>query len=257
MKRKTLIQLQTVMLMTLLLVSLTGCGKKAQMPEQYELGEEETITAFVPEGEKISFTQEETEEGEAAVYDYSGLSDTGTLIESYAAQMEGEEDPFSVVDGDMVLTDEPDYTQTEGSVNLAKAAPEDGKVYFLTVDWTEEACTVTVDTREGAISTGEEEEEPAEEQAQEGLTLVTAVDYLRSLTPDELGLDGSSMDEYEIYALDGAVYVDGRPCLRLKVCSTDNLQQANEISGNFLITGDKTHVYSLDEANGIVKELHV
>jgi hypothetical protein len=115
-----------------------------------------------------------------------------------------------------------------------------------------------VDTREGTIGTGEEEE-PAveEEQSGTGLTLTTVVDYLRSFDPNQLGLDGSSMDQYEIYSLNGAVYVDGLPCLRLKVCSTDNTQQANEISGNFLVSSDRNHIYSLDEATGIVKELKV
>jgi hypothetical protein len=257
MKQKMDTQLRTAIVLTLLLVSLTGCGKKATLPEEYEVGEE-TITALMPEGKKIGFTQEKTEEDEAAVYTYSGLSETGALIESYAEQMQEEEDPFTVVDDDCVQTEAPDYTQAEGSVSLAKAAETEGEVYFLTVDWTEEDCTVTVDTREGTIGTGEEEE-PAveEEQTGTGLTLTNAVDYLRSFDPNQLGLDGSSMDQYEIYSLNGAVYVDGLPCLRLKVCSTDNTQQANEISGNFLVSSDRNHIYSLDEASGIVTELKV
>jgi hypothetical protein len=34
-------------------------------------------------------------------------------------------------------------------------------------------------------------------------------------------------------------------------------EKANEISGDFLITGDKRHIYSLDVTDSAVTELHL
>jgi hypothetical protein len=250
MKQKTRDQLRALLLLTLVVCTLTGCKKKEEaeeLPEAYSIGEE-TVPALVPDGEEdeeVTVSEEATDSG-TVVYTYSGLSQPGDVSGQYAQQIMEDEQPFSVVDEEYVETDLPDFTATEGSVRLARNAAEDGMVYYIQVDWTEEQCTVTVDSREGTV-----------EQPGEKLTLATAVTYLQSLEPSALGLEGTSMDQYQIYALDGAVFVDGNPCLHLKVCSVESPEKANEISGDFLITGDKRHVYSLDEADSAVQEIQL
>jgi hypothetical protein len=91
----------------------------------------------------------------------------------------------------------------------------------------------------------------------EKLTLTNAVSYLQSMEPAELGLDGSSMTQYKIYAMDGTVFVDGSPCLKLKVCTAENEQGSVSIAGSYLLTSDKQHLYRLDEVQGTVEELQV
>jgi hypothetical protein len=247
MKRKTRDRLRAVILLTLLLCTLTSCKKKEEaeeLPGEYSIGEETVPALALDEEENVTVDEEAADSG--TVYTYSGLSQPGNTSEQYAQQIMGDEQAFSVVDEDCVQTDLPDFTASEGSVRLARNAAEDGKVCYIQVDWTEEQCVVTVDSREGTV------EEPGEK-----LTLVTAVDYLESLDPSALGLEGTSMTQYQIYALDGAVFVDGNPCLHLKVCSVESPEKANEISGDFLITGDKRHIYSLDVTDSAVTELHL
>jgi hypothetical protein len=246
MGRKTCNGLRVGILLTLLVCALAGCGKKEaaeELPQEYAFGEETVAAPELEEGAAVS--QEEVDGG--TVYTYSGLSSPGQTSADYAALLTGADAPFSVVDDDCVQTDAPDYTQEEGSVCLARDAAQDGTVCFLKLEWDLDTCTVTAVTREGEVAA-----------AGEGrLTMLGALDYLSSFDPADLGLEGSSMDEYRLYALDGAVFVDGMPCLRVKVCSADSARQFNQIVGNYLITGDKRHLYSLDEITGAVEELHV
>jgi hypothetical protein len=198
MKRKTRDQIWAVLLLTLMVCTLTGCKKGSEteeIPEAYSIGEE-TVPALVP-GEEEDVTVEEEEADSGVVYTYSGLAEPSATSEQYAQQVMEDEQPFSVVDEEYVQTELPDFTASEGSVRLARNATEDGMVCYIQVDWTEEQCTVTVDSREGTV-------EAAEEEPAEKLTLVTAVDYLESLSPSVLGLEGTSMSQYQIYALDGA-----------------------------------------------------
>jgi hypothetical protein len=247
MKRNTRDRLLAGALLLLLLGSLTGCKKgeeTGELPEQYTVDGEE-IAALPTEGEEeeVTVSVEETDTG--ASYTYAGLSAPGQVSEDYAALLTEGDTPFAPVDEDCVETELPDFTAAEGQMLLARTREDGETVCAVQVDWTEDNCTVTVDTREGAVTL------PGEK-----LTLINAAAYLQSFQPAQLGLTGSSMAEYQIYALDGAVFVDGSPCLHLKVCRVADPDSANEISGDFLITGDKRHLYSLDEAAGTVEELH-
>jgi hypothetical protein len=262
MGRKTCEWLRVGVLLTLAFCALAGCGKKDDgagteaevlegLPQEYGF-EEEKVEAPVMEG-ATAFTQEKVEGG--AVYTYTGLTEPGQASADYAAALTEGETPFSVVTSQFVLTDDPDYTKEAGSVYLARDAVVEGSVCVLRLDWDLEtqSCTVTTMTEEGQVT--EPSPEPIGGSSGGSLTVAGAVDYVKSFTPTQLGLEGSSMEEYRVYAQDGSVYVDGMPCLRVKVCSADSERQFNNIAGNYLITGDKRHLYSLDEVTGTVEEL--
>jgi hypothetical protein len=247
MKKNTQNRIGAAVLATLILGGTSGCGKKdeGQLPEQYTVGGEE-VPALSPE-DAAEVSEEEVDGGVA--YTYSGLSSPGGVSGAYAAELTAGETPFSVVDGDWAETELPDFEASEGSVLLAKAAAEDGQVDLIQVDWSEESCTVTVTAQEGAIASSA--------VGQDSMTLAAAADYINSLPPSALGLDGTSMDQYQVYTLDGAVLVDGRPCMRLKVCSVDNPACGNHISGDYLLSGDKQHLYRLNVESSTVTELSV
>jgi len=219
----------------------SGCKDKGiEPPEEYTIGEE-TVAALVPEeGAQLTAADETS-------YTYEGLTSGGDTVSAYAGQLTAEESGFSIVDDELAQREAPDYTAAEGSLRLAKNSATEGQVVTLLVTWTENACTVLLEQAEGAVKEAEKESQ--------SMSMLEAVDYIKSLSPADLGLSGATMEDYRVYAIDGVVFVDDRPCLRLNVYSVDNPQQANEIMGSYLMTGDGRHLYRLDNKTGMVEEL--
>ncbi len=265
-------QLKRLLLLLLCLCLLAGCGKKDEEedPEDGEEAGSELLAEYTVGDQTVAALS--TEESGVSVdtlvtYTYSGLSDTGKAAAGYASQLQGEESGFSIVDEEYVRCDGPDYTQPEGQVLLAKnieasAAAEGGgggesaapaapvnQVLYVRISWDEEACTVAADTAEGRVTS------PPPPPA--GMSLVEAQDYLAGLSPAVLGLTGESMEEYTIYTMNGAVLVDGNPCIRMNVYSSDNPQHTNELAACFLMNGNGTHLYRLDPETNTVEELDV
>ena len=87
------------------------------------------------------------------------------------------------------------------------------------------------------------------------MTYVDAVDFIKSLSPATLGLEGSSMADYSVYPMDGAVLVDGILCLKLQAYPPHEETQANVIGGTYLLSGDKAHLYLLQDDK--VRELSI
>lgn len=241
---------------------LTGCkgGDKASgLPTEYTVGGE-SVPAFTLEETEAPVTEKVT-----SIYTYDGLTAAGEAAANYAAQLTAEESGFSVVDEGYVRTDLPDFTQAEGSVRLARAAVAEeetaeaeeeeskGKLISLLLSWSEGVCTVAVSREEGVIQNSPRPGAGTTRPA--NMTITEALEYFKGLSPAIFGLSGSSMRDYNIYALDGTVLVDGNPCLRLNVYSIDNPQQANQFVGTYLMTGDGQHLYLLDEHTGTVEEL--
>lgn len=224
---------------------LAGCGKKKdkekeKLPEAYLIGEE-SIAALTVEDEEVKLAEQKEE---SHPYTYEGLSDAGGTVSGYVTQMTGEENGFRVVNEDFMQSDLPDFTAAEGAVTLAKSGAEEGTLLTLQLSWAEGTCTILPGTAEGTITA-----QP------EGMDAIEALDYFSSLPPAVLGLAGSSMEAYEVYIQDGAVMVDGAPCLRLNVYSKDNPEETNDLQGIYLMTSDGLHVYQVNEGEKNVTEL--
>ncbi|MPM31339.1 hypothetical protein SDC9_77894 [bioreactor metagenome] len=130
-------------------------------------------------------------------------------------------------------------------MSLAKAASEDGRLMRMDISWTAENCQITLTRPEGTVSETEAKKDP--------MTYVEAVDFLKSLSPAKLGLEAESLRDYSVYPMDGAVLVDGILCLKLQVYRPHEEGQANVIAGTYLLSGDKTHLYLLED--GTVRAL--
>lgn len=188
-------------------------------------------------------------------YTYVELDEPGGLVASYADLLTGEENGFLMVDGELKECDSPDFTVSMGAVTLAKETEEAGRLFSIAVEWQEEECVVTVSRPEGEIVTKEEAEAAEAEAELDSITLREAVDYLKGLTPSDLGLTGSSMAAYQVYAMTGTVMVGEDPCMRLNVYTKENPEKTNELLGSYLLTGDKRHLYRCNLEGESVTEL--
>ena len=213
----------TLLLMPLLLV-----------PEEEEPAVDEATDQSTEED-----AAEEPVETTAVAYRYEGLKDHRAMITSYANLLSLKDVGFVYVDGLMYETTAPNFGTAEGEAHLVQKAPEEGMIYSVQLRWSEENCIVTVDHREGAI------EIPPTPAPVDPMSLSEAYAYFTALAPSDLGLEGTTMDDYHVYTLDGAVLVDGHPCVHLRVYSV-TAGGTNEIAGEYFITADKAHIYKWD-----------
>lgn len=248
-----------------------------ELPLMYTLGETE-VHALPVWGESTVYLEEQevpasegvpagegenAAEGDAAepteptavTYRYEGLSSPGTLASVYTTLLTAEDVGFSQVDGELIRIEEPEPLSVEaGSVHLAKNAPEDGKALSIQLDWTEEICTVTADLVDGRVKNPPE---PVTPMGPVGMTSDQMMDYMQSLNPAVLGLEGSSMEGYDLLMQDGSVLIDGNPCVRINAYRIDSQTGTNEIGGNYFLSVDGSHIYRLDVASNSVEELEV
>lgn len=219
---------------------LGGCGGGQEaMPQTYDLDGQSVTALSAPEGAELTCDSPQ-------VYIYSGLDDAAGTAKSYVSQLTDEENGFCVVDEQQVKTDAPDFSAEQGTVLLAKAGQTEGELLTVRIDWSQGQCAITADTAQGTIT----EPEPPR-----SLTLDEAVDYINSLDPAVLGLDGSDMSRYNVYVMSGAVLVDQHPCMQIKIYDTDNPEQTNDLRGIYLLSGDAQHLYLLDRDTQSVTEL--
>lgn len=273
-------------LCALLLLNLSGCKNKGPVaPEAYTFGEDSTPSidtvltkesggefvsmvlldqdgnevALEGEGEKDKEKEKDTEADPAAaqmtavdteaaatepdryVYTYEKLKASGDAVQTYVELLTGPDNSFTVVDEEGAETELPSYKTEAGEVLLSKASATEGFTFMVKAQWTKETVTVSVLRPANA----------AEAAEFEAMTMGDASTFLTKFTPADLGLSGDSMNTYSMYPSEGIVMVDGQGCVRVQVfrkeANGENLAQ-----GTYLITGDKTKVYRLDEENGVV-----
>lgn len=239
---------------------LSACGDKLPTsPETYELNGEDVPSFHAVLGGDDSGTLTEMETAEDPTssaapsaetadlgenrYVYKKLDGGGSAVSQYAESLTSGSGAFTVVNEDAEQTDPPDYTAESGAVILARAAAQAGKILKLEISWTADTCRIVMTRADGAVK-------PAAEAA---MTNAEAVEYLRGLQPTDLGLSGS-MQEYRIYPIEGQVKVNGIACLKLQAYQVGEPAHTNQIAGVFLLSGDKAHLYRLE--NGQAMELH-
>ncbi len=218
-------------------------GKEKTPPPPNEYSISSLTVAALPSEAGVSVSEEEDmEDSGEVIYQYTGFTSAGDTVADYT-QVLTKEYGFTIVDDAYYEMDPPDFTSEEGLVTLAKPDISEGNLLAVQLSWFGEDCTVILSNPEGTI------------QEPEGMTLLETLDYFRALSPATLGLSGTSMKEYQIYALDGTVLVDRRPCLQINVYTNTNQEGTNEIQGMYLMTSDGQHLYRLDKAARTVTPL--
>jgi len=92
----------------------------------------------------------------------------------------------------------------------------------------------------------------------QGTTQAQAREFFENLSPADLGLDGESMDEYNIYPAEKVVLVGDIPCVEVFVYSDENDTGTNDIQGRYLLSrSSPRRLFLLDEQTGKAKELDV
>jgi len=199
----------------------------------------------------------ESADGEADVdpnaYTYTYKEVPAAALDRYAAALVDEAEGFTVIDEERVpQTDLPDFEETEGSAVFAREAAEEGSLFQIAVSWTEKECSVVVSCPEGGFY-DESESSESENDGTQIMTLLEVVDYVRSLHPSALGLEGESMSEYELVPVQGSPLVDGEVCRHLNVYQLDPVAGTNNFVGAYLVGIGK--VYSLNPVDHTVEKI--
>ena len=169
-----------------------------------------------PEGEETPAPTEEPKEGESAAPDSSAEPSQSPPPSSSVPPVD--EAP------DMVLTVRITWSNAEGQ------------------------CVVTADEAEGKVTS------PLSEQQSGGQSvgIRQAENQIRSMTPAELGLPGTSMVDYEIFPQDVLETVDDTAYIRLNIYES---VAPYTFVGSYLMGVDGEHLYRVDADTGELVDL--
>lgn len=217
---------------------LSACSaNKEEPPQSYTLGDNSlpSLTALV----SLDDVQFKTTDGEndTVTYVYSKLSSGGETAQAYAQALET--DYSCTLAADAETSGAPDFSSESGQVLAGEKLEDSTQIFLLTIQWEETSCSVTP-------SLAEEDALPQEEP--QSLTLQEAIDYVTSLSPSYLGLQGSSMEQYTVLPQDGTVLLDNQPCLLLNIYQTSD----HQLQGSYLLQVSTMQVYHLDRSTGEV-----
>lgn len=177
------------------------------------------------------------------------LTSFATVVDRYLDVLMSGEQGFSITDDTYLIQEErPELLDEEGVLILARPAVEEGHVFQLVIGWSQASANlaVRVSTAEGAVTKPEPEPEP------EPTSVSEQMEQLRSMTPAELGLSGSSMDDYTIFPVDGFVMVNGQECRRFNLYPKGD---TGSIAGTYFLSTDKQHVYVHDPGTDTVSTI--
>lgn len=237
---------------------LTGCGKKApEPPEQYVYGENATVSldTVMEEGEGVIRSIEEPDEKKeqmSYLYTYDEVTDFVPIVERYLDVMLGEEGFVLVDESHTVLSERPELKELVGEIVLERPSNQEGELFQVAVGWSEAGrLTAKVSLVEGAIV----EPEPEPEEEPEPASMEEQLEQLTGMSPQELGLEGDSMDNYRIFPIDGFVQVGEVTCRRFNIYEVREPEGVPVIVGTYLISSDQQHVYQLDPETNLVTAL--
>ena len=252
-----------LILLALMLALMAGCGGEekvdntddvppeeelALVPNAYFIGSESLIAVQPEQGVKLG--QLHVAETGAFVYTYVGFNSVNESVQAYVEMLTSADHGFSIVDGETFRAAKaPDFTVTEGTVSLSKPA-ENEKITVIRLDWSADQCVASISIEDAPVV----EKKPSTNKNNIGLSHTGASDYFKELHPSVLGLEGDSMEAYNIYIMTGFTYVDGEACLRIKIYAEDDATQTNVHIGTYFMSGNSEHIYRLGD-DGLVTEM--
>jgi len=248
---------------------LTACNKEEAL-EVYTLGESgETVVALdsiLDEGEAIlasidAPTEEATEAGLAVsnTYHYRQMEDSSVLAARYIGVLRTEQGFEPIDEQNRQLAEEPNLETLSGSMTLArKIESEDDarKLFRVIVGWSEYSVAVQVSEAEGRILPPPEPETEAADEAPAGgvpqpTSMTEQVEFFNKLNPEKLGLAGTDMNDYAVYAQQGWVLVDGISCRQIMVYSSGS-DGTNVYMGTFFLSSDLQYMFKKESTGSLV-----
>ena len=238
-------------------------------PVVYEVDQAEVVA--VPAGETVTVrvhrpTEEAEEEqgmdppqetdGTAETvlisYHYEDLPQLLDRIRNYCTLLTAEDFGFVPVDEKIMRSKLPTFEEESGSARLVRPLPvgdgegeADEALFSLLLTWQEKELIVDVGRIPGGIVTP---------PPPEPMTVSQMLDYFYGRHPSQLGLEGESMTDYRVCALDGMDMVGQTPCMHLNVYSIDPSTGTTVIEGQYLMSSSGTQLYHIC-ADGSLEEL--
>lgn len=230
--------------------------------EAYTVGEDTvaSLDTILEEGEgellalRTTPEKSKVEEEGRLTYIYE-ISSPATVMNRYLDLVLGGEAGFSLVDETYLIQEKrPELVDEEGALMVAKASVVEGKVFQLAIGWSQEndMLAVRVSCPEGQLHKPEPEKEPQPASLQEQL------DTIQTMHPSELGLEGRSMDQYEVLSTTGFVKVDDILCRRFTIYEKTGDDKRGDIVKVVYFSGDQQHMFQQEtDENGklIITEL--
>ena len=143
----------------------------------------------------------------------------------------------------------PEPAETPEPEEPAEKTP--GYVISVRITWTEGRLVVVADEEEGEVTSSQ--------SGMPGLTpsigIRDAERQLLSMTPEELGLPGTSMSQYEVFWQDGTQLVNGKTCIRLDVYNSSDGPNPYLFASSYLMSVDGSHLYKLDPITNELQDL--
>ena len=226
---------------------------------EVEVSDEEESTAEA--GSQPESGEEETSEPESGASE-SGKEETSEPESGASESSEGEKTTKTItlryffVNDNFEEVEMPDFSAETGSAHLARATGKGDEIISLRAEWAPTRCAITVGLAHGAIK----ELPPKENNSVytnpylTPMTELEAIDYVASLEPGQLGLEGESMEEYSVYSMTGSVMINDEPCMQIRVFSKDNPAGTNAVEATFLIDG-VGNLYRIEESTGEVSRV--
>ena len=158
-------------------------------------------------------------------------------------------------DDESAPPEESGAVQTETPVPEESAVPVDetpDMVLTVRITWSEGQCVVTADEEEGKVTSP-----PAASVPGSGVSIGNreAQDQLMSMSPAELGLEGTSMSQYEVFSQGSIEMVNWVSCVRVNVYNGSDAATPYMFVGSYLMSIDGAHLYRLDPATSELQEL--
>lgn len=136
---------------------------------------------------------------------------------------------------------------------LPTPEPEEPITYVHTVriTWSPGVCVVTADEKQGKVTSPK----PSTLPGGQSLSIRGAVSRLQEMEPAKLGLEGASMEEYELIPMDATEMVNGVACINVYVYNSNNAANSNQFVGSYLMSIDGQHLYRLNPITDEITEL--
>lgn len=183
------------------------------------------------------------------------LARTLPLPEPEATESEAPEESEPAESEDPAQSEDPSESENPEESAQPTQAPEAEEpvrmVLTVRITWSEGQCVVTADEEEGMVTSPPREPTSGNSGS---LSIRGAQARLEAMTPEELGLSGESMEEYNVFPIDGVEMVDGVACITLYVYS-DGGEGGNEFMGSYLMSIDGAHLYRVNPVNDAIEIL--
>ena len=192
-----------------------------------------------------------------SIYD---VASPASIVDRYLDDVLGGEEKFVLVDETFLhLEERPVLEDAVGSVTIARASVQEGHVFQMVIGWSDaSALTFRTSAPEGKIH--EPEKNPGGglgSEVIETVPVTAQIEKIKGMSPSQLGLDGESMEEYEIFPVEGFVKVDGLDCRRFNLYRRMESGGGHypDLEGIIMLSADQEHIYWLDPESNAVTEL--